>query len=142
MDIVKNFNTETHCYLPVVALLLAMVLWASSFIALKIAFVAYDPMVVIFGRMLVATLCFLAVGKRLYRSLDYRPGDYKLILFMAFCEPCLYFIFEAMAIKNTTAAQAGMMTAVLPILVMAAASILLKEKVGWKSWAGGGMADS
>jgi len=140
MNIVKKFNIENHCYLPVIALLVAMVLWASSFIALKIAFVAYDPMVVIFGRMLVATLCFLAVGKRLYRSLDYRPGDYKLIFFMAFCEPCLYFIFEAMAIENTTAAQAGMMTAILPILVMVAASILLKEKVGWKSWAGGGMA--
>lgn len=123
--------------LPIIALLLAMVLWASSFIALKIAFLEYDPMAVIFGRMLVATLCFLVFGRRLYRSLQYRAGDYKLILFMAFCEPCLYFIFEAMAIENTTAAQAGMMTAMLPILVMAAASILLKEEVGWKSWFGG-----
>jgi len=123
--------------LPIIALLLAMVLWASSFIALKIAFLEYDPMAVIFGRMFVATLCFLVFGKRLYRSLHYRAGDYKLILFMAFCEPCLYFIFEAMAIENTTAAQAGMMTAMLPILVMAAASILLKEEVGWKSWFGG-----
>ena len=133
-------STGSQKLLPVIALLSAMVLWASSFIALKLAFLAYDPMVVIFGRMLVATLCFLLVGKRLYRSLDYRPGDYKLILFMAFCEPCLYFIFEAMAIENTTAAQAGMMTAILPILVMVAASMLLKEKVALKSWLGGAMA--
>jgi len=133
-------STGSQKMLPVIALLSAMVLWASSFIALKIAFLAYDPMVVIFGRMLVATLCFLLVGKRLYRSLDYRPGDYKLILFMAFCEPCLYFIFEAMAVENTTAAQAGMMTAILPILVMVAASRLLKEKIGRKSWLGGTLA--
>jgi len=126
--------------LPVFALLLAMILWASSFIALKIAFQSYDPMVVIFGRMLVATLCFIVVGRRLYRSLVYRAGDYKLLLFMAFCEPCLYFIFEAMAVTNTSAAQAGMMTAMLPILVMAAAVLILKEKVGWKAWTGGGLA--
>ena len=127
-------------YLPVVALLLAMVLWASSFIALKIAFLEYDPMVVIFSRMFVATLCFLVFGKRLYRSIDYRPGDYKLIIFMAFCEPCLSFLFEALAVKNTSAAQAGMMTAMLPILVMAAASIMLKEEVRLKSWFGGLLA--
>ncbi len=123
-------------HIPALALLLAMVLWSSSFIALKIAFRSYDPMVVIFGRMLVASLCFLLVGKRLARSLDYRTGDYKPILFMAFCEPCLYFIFEAKAIENTTASQAGLITAILPILVMIAASLVLKEVVGRKSWIG------
>ena len=41
------------------ALILAMVLWASSFIALKFAFRTYDPLVVIFGRMLIASICFL-----------------------------------------------------------------------------------
>lgn len=123
-------------HIPALALLLAMILWSSSFIALKIAFRGYDPMVVIFGRMLVASLCFLVVGKRLVHSLDYRPGDYKPILFMAFCEPCLYFLFEAKAIQNTTASQAGLLTAMLPILVIVAASLLLKEVVSKRSWIG------
>jgi drug/metabolite transporter (DMT)-like permease len=123
-------------HIPPLLLLLAMFLWASSFIALKIAFRGYDPMVVIFGRMLVASLCFLLVGKRLVRSLDYHPGDYKALLVMAFCEPCLYFIFEALAIENTTASQAGLITAMLPILVMVAASALLGEVISRKSWAG------
>ena len=89
--------------IPSLALLLAVFLWASSFIALKIAFIAYDPMVVIFGRMLIASLCFLLIGRRLTQSLQYCRGDYKLIIAMAFCEPCLYFIFEAKAVQNTTA---------------------------------------
>lgn len=126
--------------LPTLALLMAMILWSSSFIALKISFRAYDPMFVIFGRMLVASLCFLLVGKRLARSLKYRRGDYKLILFMAFCEPCLYFIFEAKAVENTTASQAGVITAMLPVLVMMAAAIFLKEKVTKKAWAGATIA--
>lgn len=127
-------------YIPILALVAAMLLWSSSFIALKIAFRAYDPMVVIFGRMLVASLCFLLVARRLTASLAYQPGDYKPILFMAFCEPCLYFIFEAKAIENTTASQTGLITAILPILVMVAASALLKEKVSGKAWIGGGLA--
>ena len=122
--------------LPILALVMAMVLWSSSFIALKIAFQVYDPMFVIFGRMVVASICFLVVGKRIARSLHYQRGDYKLIFFMAFCEPCLYFIFEAKAVENTTASQAGIITALLPILVMIAASLFLKEKVTRKSWAG------
>jgi drug/metabolite transporter (DMT)-like permease len=126
--------------LPAFALLLAAVLWSSSFIALKIAFRAYDPMVVIFGRMLVASLCFLLVSKRVTQALHYRRGDYKLILFMAFCEPCLYFIFEAKAVQNTTASQAGMITAILPILVMVGALLLLKERIKKKAWLGAGIA--
>lgn len=122
--------------LPAIALVLAMVLWSSSFIALKFAFRSYDPMVVIFGRMLVASLCFLVVAKRLATSLHYRKGDYKLILFMAFCEPCLYFIFEAKAVENTTASQAGIITATLPIMTMVAAALFLKERVTVKACIG------
>jgi drug/metabolite transporter (DMT)-like permease len=118
------------------ALLLAVILWSSSFIALKIAFRAYDPMVVIFGRMLVGSLCFLAVGRRVTEALHYRRGDYKLILLMALFEPCLYFIFEAKAVENTTASQAGMITAILPILVMIAAIVILKERIQAASWLG------
>jgi drug/metabolite transporter (DMT)-like permease len=124
------------------ALILAMILWASSFIALKFAFRTYHPLVVIFGRMFIASICFLLVGKRLAQSLHYRKGDYKLILFMALCEPCLYFLFEAKAVVNTTASQAGLITAMLPILVMAAAAIFLKESITWRSIAGSTMAVS
>lgn len=118
------------------ALILAMLLWASSFIALKFAFKTYDPLVVIFGRMLVASICFLLVAKRVTKAFHYHPGDYKLLLFMALCEPCLYFIFEAKAVENTTASQAGMITAMLPILVMIAAALILKERVSGRAWVG------
>lgn len=118
------------------ALILAMVLWASSFIALKFAFRTYDPLVVIFGRMFIATICFLIIGRRLAQTLHYRKGDYKLILFMALCEPCLYFLFEAKAVENTTASQAGLITAMLPILVMIAAALILKERITGRSIVG------
>lgn len=127
---------KRHHYLPTLGLLLAMVLWASSFIALKIAFRAYDPMVVIFGRMAVASLCFLCLYRWFRNSADFRAGDLKFILLMAFCEPCLYFIFEARALIHTSASQAGMITAMLPIFVALSAGWLLKERVGKHTWIG------
>ena len=133
-------NIRINRYLPALGLLLAMFLWASSFVALKIAFRAYDPMVVIFGRMAVASICFLLLCRWFMNSVDFRWGDLKYILFMAFCEPCLYFLFEAQAIEHTTASQAGMITAMLPILVALAAGWLLKENVGLHTWLGSLMA--
>lgn len=129
-------NHRLFKFLPGIGLLVAMVLWASSFVALKIAFRAYHPMVVIFGRMAVASICFLFLIKWFRNSVVYQKGDLKYILFMAFCEPCLYFLFEAKAIENTSASQAGMVTAMLPILVAVFAAWLLKESVGRYTWIG------
>jgi drug/metabolite transporter (DMT)-like permease len=50
------------------------------------------------------------------------------------------FLFEAQAIVYTTAAQAGMVTAILPILVMIVASLVLHEKTGIQGWIGAAAA--
>jgi len=123
-------------WLPVVSLLIATVLWASSFIALKLAFRSYDPMFVIFGRMAVASACFLFFLPGFLKNIDYRPGDMRRIAFMAFCEPCLYFIFEAKAVVNTTASQMGMICATLPLIVAVVAGIFLKERISRRTGAG------
>ncbi len=121
--------------LPALALIMASLLWASSFIALKFAFEHYDPMVVIFGRMLVATICFSFFWKN-FQGLNYQQGDWKALLFMAFCEPCLYFLFEASALENTQASQAGMIVAMLPLLMAVAAHFLLGEIISRRTIAG------
>jgi drug/metabolite transporter (DMT)-like permease len=122
-------------WISTASLVLAMMLWASSFVVLKLAFRSYDPMVVIFGRMSIAGLVFLALGFR-FRSIPYRRGDLKAIAFMTLCEPCLYFIFEARAIELTTASQAGMISALLPLLVAVNARIFLKEALSVKTLTG------
>lgn len=134
--------TQTRSkWLPIAGIVAAMILWASSFIVLKLAFRSYHPMVVIFGRLLVASICFLFFVHR-YRTITFHRGDWKLIVFMSFCEPCLYFLFEAKAIENTTASQAGMISALLPLMVAVAARIFLKESITLKTVVGFLMAIS
>jgi len=123
-------------WVPAVSLLTATLLWASSFIALKLAFRSYDPMFVIFGRMAVASVCFLFFLPGFLKTIDYRKGDIRRIAFMTLCEPCLYFIFEAKALENTTASQAGMICATLPFMVAAATWFFLKENISRRMVAG------
>ncbi len=120
-------------------LILAMFLWGSSFIALKLAFADYHPMLVIFGRMLIASLAFLCFLPR-FRTVRIRRQDWKLLAGMAMAEPCLYFIFEALALKNTSASQASVITTMLPLLVSVASAFLLAEKFSLQNYAGLGLA--
>ena len=112
-----------------------MILWSSSFIALKIAFQGYHPMIVILGRMVVGSICFLAFYAQL-RKTRIKREDLKYLLFMAVCEPCIYFIFEAKALELTSASQAGMITAMLPLMVALGATIFLKERIARQTLVG------
>ena len=113
-------------------LLVAMALWGSSFIALKIAFAELSPMWVICGRMVLGSLVFIAAW-RWRGKIEYRRGDWKYLAGLAVCGPCL---FEAMALQNTSASQAGMITALMPLLVAVGAFIFLRERITRMSLAG------
>lgn len=115
-------------WLPALSLTTAMVLWASSFIALKLAFQGYSPMVVIWGRMVIGSLCFVFFYNQL-RSVSFRRTDLKYLFFMGICEPCIYFIFEAKALELTTASQAGLITSMFPLMVALGAYLVLKETI-------------
>lgn len=130
-----NVTEKTRQALPFISLVLAMLLWASSFVALKLAFRGYHPMQVIFGRMFIASLCFI-IFIPAFRKVKWRRRDLKYLLIMAICEPCLYFIFEAKALELTSASQAGMITAMLPLLVAILAWSILKENISLRTLIG------
>jgi len=110
------------------ALIIAMLLWATSFPLLKLAFSYYDPMFVIWARLLASGIFFLVLWPKI-RIKNYRKGDYKYLILMAIFEPCFYFVFEARALEYTSASQAGMISGMLPLMVAIAAFFFLKETI-------------
>lgn len=109
---------QNHVSLSVragLALFGAVLLWSSSFIALKIAVSAFDPMVMVFGRMLSSLVALMLLRVTVWRRaeapmlLDRRVTrrEWKYIVLLALCEPCFYFVFEGYAMIYTTASQAG-----------------------------------
>ena len=119
---------QRPAWLPVAALTLAMLLWSSAFIALKNLLAVWGPGQVICARMLVASVCFVLLFKY-WRHIRYQAGDWRWLVLMTLTEPCLYFLLEANALNHTSAGQAGMVTATLPLMVSVMAFALLGERV-------------
>lgn len=126
--------------LPYIALTAAMLLWSSSFIALKTVFAVFDPLFVLFCRMIIASVCLLPWLLRRGQRWRYQAGDWRWLLLMGLCEPCLYFLFEAQALLYTSASQAGMITATLPLLVAVGAHFLLGDRQPRTVWLGLGVS--
>lgn len=121
--------------IPFIALVTSMVLWSSTFVALKFSFRHFPPMFVIFARMWVAAIAFLPLMPFIKPD-RIKKKDLLMMLALAVFEPCFYFVFEAMALAKTSSSQAGMITALLPLLVALAAAVFLKEKTSRKTYAG------
>ena len=115
--------------LPMLALTIAMLLWSSAFISLKYLLDFFHPTQIVFIRMLIASGCFLFFGRKLLQF-RYQAGDWRWLVIMGIAEPCLYFLFETSALQYTTAGQAGVITATLPLLASIAAFLVLKERIG------------
>ncbi|WP_051308909.1 DMT family transporter [Desulfogranum japonicum] len=122
-------------FVPTMAMLLAVTLWGSSFVAMKIAFTELDPFFVVFGRLTIASLCFLPFVRR-YGGAALQRRHILPLVWMALCEPCFYFLFETFALQYTSASQASMITTMLPLMVVLTAALVLKEKLSRKTVAG------
>ncbi len=129
-------NQRGRDYVAVAALTVAMLLWGSSFAAIKVALEGYQPIVMTFGRMALGSLTLLPMSVHWKRSVEYKRGDWKIFLLLVLSEPCLYFLFETYALRYTTASEAGLITALLPLLVAVSAWFVFKERLGLLAWIG------
>ena len=121
--------------LPRLAVLGAVLLWGASFSTMRIALQDLHPWSVMWLRMMIALMCILP----LYRTINlsaYRNGDWKLLLPAVILQPCLYFWLESAALGLTTSAQAGIISASVPLLVAVGAWLLLKEPMSARITAG------
>lgn len=118
-----------------VILILAMILWSSSFIGFKIALSVYNPFEVVAGRMVVASFFCIPVAKELWRVLKDKNLRFFLLIGVL-SEPCLYFLCETFALHYTSAGQAGMVLALTPLCVGAGAWFFLAEKLPLQTWLG------
>jgi drug/metabolite transporter (DMT)-like permease len=112
--------------LPRLAVLGAVLLWGGSFSAMRTALADLHPWTIMWLRMVIALVCILPM----YRTVDlsmYRRGDWKLLLPAVILQPCLYFWLESTALGLTTSAQAGVISASVPLLVAVGAWMTLGE---------------
>jgi len=111
---------------PKMCLAGAVILWGSSFVAAKQALTAFSPLALVFVRMALASAVFACLWPRMGKSRTL-PGDWKWLALLCLFQPCLYFILEAHALTLTTASQAGVISALAPLLVTAGSRAFFAE---------------
>ena len=118
--------------LPMLAALVNSVLWGSALVAVKVALDAYDPIFVVFIRLLLAGVIMTPLVIRLdYLKLikTIPKRDWLLLFICVMGDPCIYFLFEELALVYTSAAQAGVMWSIEPVMAAIVGWLILKEKV-------------
>ncbi len=124
-----------NTFWPMAALMAAVVLWGGSFVAMRVAVTAIGPMAVMWCRMMIALVLILPFAKSLVPR-SYQRGDWKLLIPMVLFQPCLYFLLESNALQFTTASQAGVISASVPVLVTVGAAFFLSESITFTALAG------
>ena len=120
---------------PICAILCAVLLWGCSFAAMGHVLKFLNPMSVMWLRMVIPLVVLLPFAGKLI-PLNYKRGDWTLLLPMVLFQPCLYFLLESNALRLTTSSQAGVVSAFVPLMVAIGAYATLGEPLAKKSLMG------
>jgi drug/metabolite transporter (DMT)-like permease len=113
----------------------AVILWGTSFVAIKAALTGFGPLVIVGARMIVASALMVPIWRRLPTPARL-PGDWRLIGLIALLWPCLYYALEGNALQLTTASQAGTVSALVPLFVIVGARFFLAESLSGRAIVG------
>jgi drug/metabolite transporter (DMT)-like permease len=112
-----------------VAAIFAMLFWSSTFVWFKSAFKYYEPMTVVFLRLVIASI-FLTLLIHIFKKHEkIDKSDYKNFLLLAFFEPFCYFLGEAFGMKYVSSTVGSIIISTIPLVTPVFAWIFLKEKI-------------
>lgn len=108
-----------------------MLLWGMSFVWTSIVLEYYQPVTVIFLRLIISTL-FLFLWVWIFQKKEaVQSKDYKLFLISALLNPFFYFLGENYGVKFTSPTISAVMIATIPLFASVVAYFKLKEKLNW-----------
>ncbi|MBO8168997.1 MAG: DMT family transporter [Thermoanaerobacteraceae bacterium] len=121
-------------YLPYLANLAVSVIFGFSFLFTKEALHVLTPFQLLGFRF--ATAALVLTGLRAVRvvRIEYENKPVRKLLLLAAFQPLLYFTCENIGVKLTSASEAGMMIALVPVVSALLGTVFLKEhpiRVQW-----------
>ena len=122
-------------YLAVTALIVSMLIWSVSGIAIKHALIVLPPFTMIVLRFVPSVLLMFVIGlacrkSSLFGLQKLEWADLPLFLIAGFCQPFLYYLLETFAydaLSSPTIAETLLSTS--PLLSPVFAAVLLRERV-------------
>lgn len=113
-----------------------MLFWGLSFVWFKIVVKYYDPITIIFLRLLISSsllLLFLYFTGKFERI---RREDFKWFLILAFTQPFCYFLGESFGLRQVSSTIASVIISTIPVFSPLVAYYTIKEKFSAYSLAG------
>lgn len=120
---------RTHRFLPVISVLFAVLVWGISFVATKVVLDDIPPVSIAFFRQMIAILPLLLLLRANGESLRLAKGELRLFFIAAFFGLVLYFVFENTGLQYTTASNASMLVAAIPVFTLVIETIIHKKKL-------------
>lgn len=114
--------------LPYVSATTTSLIFGLSFLFSKKALNVASPFNLLSFRFLTAFLVMTILMLLKIIKVDYKNKPMKDLFFLALMQPVIYFIFETYGIKFSSSSIAGIMIALIPVVVTVMASYFLKEK--------------
>jgi drug/metabolite transporter (DMT)-like permease len=121
-------KSTSNRIIPLFCLAGAVIFWGTSFAATKQALDTFTPMTVIWLRMAIATVVFAPAWFFVPKP-AFQKGDLKWLALVALLQPCVYYLAEGYAVQFTTSSAAGVISAIVPLLVAAGAWMFLHERL-------------
>ena len=113
--------------LPYLAGIAVSIIFGMSFMFTKQALDSFGTFHLLAFRFTLAALMLSVLALIGVIKIQLRNKPTKELLLLCFFQPISYFVFETIGVKLTSSSQAGMMIALIPVVVTVMAVIFLKE---------------
>jgi drug/metabolite transporter (DMT)-like permease len=113
-----------------------MLFWGLSFVWFKIVVKCYDPITIIFLRLVISGLLMVLFMKLTRSDQTIKREHLKYFLLLSFSQPFCYFLGESFGLTMVSSTIASVIIATIPLFSPVAAYFMVKEKVNIHIMAG------
>jgi drug/metabolite transporter (DMT)-like permease len=114
----------------------SMLFWSFSFVWVKVAYIAYQPLTVVFLRLCFSVILIFGFSFFIRRFELPAKKDLRFFVLLSFFEPFLYFMGESFGLKYVSSTVAAVIVATIPLFTPVVAWYYYKEKISLINLAG------
>jgi len=115
---------------------MAMIFWSFSFIWFKEANKTFNPITIVFIRLLFSVVLMTVFLLLTKNYMKIRKEDRKLFLMLAVFEPFFYFLVESFGLTYVSATVCSVLISTIPVFAAIGARFLFNEKLKGINYAG------
>ena len=119
--------SKRHQWLPYMAGLSFSIIFGLSFIFTKQGLEVLKPFHLLAYRFAAGVILLSILWVLGLIQMKFRGKNLKAVLVLSFFQPVTYFVCEIIGLSKTTASEAGMMIALIPVVVAIFSTVFLKE---------------